>query len=231
MIFFILLPLFLFLLARWMQRRHMGHIESSLDSCECMAIQRRAEKMHAAVDSKIRAMDSRDPDKPLASPTPPAEPPTVEVPKLIAPPDDSERAAITIRLVAALALFAGVLLAGWLIGSRPVQTREGVIKSSPAVKVVAAKSFNERLADLKYKPTLLTIGWFERTQLIPERRREVAAVLEAVAQSGDPDNVRAAVAALGKWGTAESIPVVLGVFKRERGQTKRYAELTLAQLP
>lgn len=232
MTFFILLPIALLLLVRRFHVRHMQGIERSLDSCECMAIQKRAEKMHAAVDSKIRAMDSRDPDEPLHGPHKREEPPTVEMPSL-PPLDDCDRGATRISVVIVLLLLLGSFLVGFQTGGhvreKVLQSREGVIKSTSVAKS-APKSFDERLTDLRQHPTLLTIGWFERTQVVPERRREVAVVLETIADSDNQDNVRAAVAALGKWGTPESVPVVQAVFVRERGQTRRYAELALAQL-
>ena len=42
-----------------LNRRHWKRMERELDKCECMRIQQRAVRMHHAVDTKIRAMDSR----------------------------------------------------------------------------------------------------------------------------------------------------------------------------
>ena len=52
----------MWVMAWWLNRRHWKRIDAIHDACECMAIQRRAVKMHHAVDTKIRAMDSRNPD-------------------------------------------------------------------------------------------------------------------------------------------------------------------------
>lgn len=57
--FFGLLPALIFVLAWLFNRRHWKRVEATLDRCECTIIGKRAEKMHAAVDAKIRAMDSR----------------------------------------------------------------------------------------------------------------------------------------------------------------------------
>lgn len=75
---FICLPAMMWLVARWLNRRYIRRTEATLDACECTAIQKQATKMHSAVDAKIRAMDSRDPDSGRV--TTPATPPTDELP-------------------------------------------------------------------------------------------------------------------------------------------------------
>lgn len=180
----------MFIVVMWLWRRYVHRTENALDSCECMAIQKRAEKMHSAVDSKLRAMDSRDPDKPQRGPTDPEQPPTEETP----PISTDVKGQTRISVVIAVALLAGTMLAGWEMRAstatpnEPTASRNETATSPNETSIHVAgctpgASFDARLAELRTRPTLSAVSVIDREPPTAERRAEVLAALKPLLAS------------------------------------------------
>lgn len=177
-VIYVCLPLAVGVWAWFRFRKRRNLRAKQHESCQCDAIVERAREMNDRVDSKIREMDSRNPDKP-------------------------DRQAIT---TITFPLIMTALLLTFLLGMgagretvKPVLAVEVREKADSTPPGSFHGQFETKLAELRTRPTLAVVSAIDRTPPIPERRAEVLAALKPLLQSDSKSIQLVARNAVKRW--------------------------------